>query len=391
MRRDMLETSTNLFSEQPRVLLVSMRHLKLHVSRSAPYEFEDIICSCDNVDLVTPTFNPELFKITNKIANNAVKILKKAEFVPSLLNYKLEVKKQYDIFFFFCQSIQDILVLNSIKGWRDKCRYAVCWLDEIWLKDIDASQAQLRLLKNFDHVFMNFSSSVNQIADIVETPCYELPYGVNAKNFCPEASDLYRCIDLLNIGRRSAVTHQALLKLVEQENFFYIYDTIKDLYMTDYRYHRNLYINFVKRSSFMIMNKAKFDLIGKTNPQEEVGPRFFEGAAGGTIMLGVPPKCEAFNNNFDWSDAVIEIPFNSPDIANIIADLNAQPERLARIRKDNITNSLLRHDWIYRWEKILATVGLNATPQMLERKAYLKKLSEMVNTQETSNNTHQLT
>ncbi|MBW4636011.1 MAG: glycosyltransferase [Iphinoe sp. HA4291-MV1] len=387
----MPQKTANISSEQYRILVVSMRNLKLHVSRSAPYEFEDIISSCDIVDLVTPTFNPNLFKVTNRIANQAAKIIRNGELISSLINYKFEVKKEYDLFFFFCQSIQDILVLNSIQGWRDKCRYSVCWLDEIWTKDIDSWQVQLRLLKNFDYIFMNFSSSVNQVADIVEAPCHCLPYGVDTVNFCPYPSDLYRCIDILNIGRRSAVTHQALLKLVEQKNFFYIYDTIKDLYMIDYRYHRSLYTNFVKRSSYMIVNKAKFDLTGQTNPQEEVGPRFFEGAAAGTIMLGVPPKCEAFTDNFDWSDAVIEIPFDCPCISDIIADLNAQPERLEKIRKDNIVNSLLRHDWVYRWEKILATVGLDVTPRMLERKAYLKKLSEMVNTSESSNQKSQLT
>jgi hypothetical protein len=375
----MLQNTVNIFPQQSRVLLASMRNLKLHVSRSAPYEFEDVICGCDTVDLIAPTFNSHLFKITNKVANQATKVLRNGQLFSSLVNSKIEVDKEYDLFFFFCQSIQDILVLNSLKGWRDKCRYAVCWLDEIWAKDIKNWQVQLQLLKNFDYIFMNFNSSVNQVVDIVQRPCYHLPYGVDAVNFCPYPCDLYRCIDVLNIGRRSAVTHQALLKLSEQKNFFYIYDTIKDLYMTDYSYHRNLYRNFVKRSSCMIVNKAKFDLVNQTNPQEEVGPRFFEGAAGGTIMLGVPPKCEVFTQNFNWSDAVIEIPFDCPDISHIIADLNAQPERLAKIRQDNIINSLLRHDWVYRWEKILATVGLDITPQMLKRKAYLKQLAEIVN------------
>ncbi|ARV62541.1 hypothetical protein BZZ01_31420 [Nostocales cyanobacterium HT-58-2] len=373
----------NQVPDQPRVLMVSMRNLKLHVSRSAPYEFEDVICGCDTVDLISPNFNDHLFKITNKIANQAAKIIKNGEFIKSLINYHCEVNKEYDVFFFFCQSIQDILVLNSIKGWRDKCRYAICWLDELWAKDIDSWKVQLRLLKNFDHIFMNFTSSVHQVADIVQCPCYSIAYGVNTINFCPHPRDLYRCIDILSVGRRSVVTHQALLKHTEQENFFYIYDTIKDLYMLDYRYHRSLYTNFVKRSRYMIVNKAKFDLSGQSNSQEEVGPRFFEGAAGGTIMLGVSPKCEAFNDNFDWSDAVIDIPFDCPDISNMISDLDAQPERLAKIRQDNIINSLLRHDWVYRWEKILATVGLDITPQMLERKAYLRKLTEMVNVPES--------
>ncbi|WP_017315511.1 glycosyltransferase [Mastigocladopsis repens] len=386
----MLQQTSNIVSEQPRVLLASMRNLKLHVSRSAPYEFEDVICGCDRVDLITPIFNSNFFKVTNKIANQAAKILRNGEIFSSLINYKFEVDKEYDLFFFFCQSIQDILVLNSIKGWRDKCRYAICWLDEIWAKDIDSWQFQLQLLKNFDYIFMNFSSSMNQVAEIVQRPCNHLPYGVDAINFCPYPRDLYRCVDVLNIGRRSAVTHQALLKLAAEKNFFYIYDTIKDLYMTDYSYHRSLYTNFVKRSGYMIVNKAKFDLIGQSNPQDEVGPRFFEGASGGTIMIGIPPKCEAFTDNFDWSDAVVEIPFDCPDISNIIANLNAQPERVAKIRKDNIINSLLRHDWVYRWEKILATVGLDVTPGMLKRKAYLKKLTEIVNVPQSPDHKPQL-
>ncbi|MEC4817352.1 MAG: glycosyltransferase, partial [Scytonema sp. PMC 1069.18] len=305
-------------------------------------------------------------------------------------NYRLKVEKTYDIFFVFCQSPQDILVLNSIQGWRENCRYTVCWLDEIWTKDIENYQAQLNLLKDFDYVFMNFSYSLDKVANIVQKPCYVMPYGVDAIKFCPYPRDLYRCIDILNIGRRSAVTHNAFLELVETKNFFYIYDTIKDLYMVDYRYHRGLYTNFVKRSRYMIVNKAKFDLMGQTNSQEEVGPRFFEGAAGGTIMLGVSPKCEAFAQNFDWLNSMIEIPFDCSNIADIIANLDAQPNHLEKIRTGNIVNSLLRHDWVYRWEEILTKLRLETTPQILQRKAKLKHLAEMVGTLDNSNKQSQL-
>lgn len=360
--------------EASRVLLVSMRNLKFHVSRSGSYEFEDIICNCDTVDLVTPEFNPTLFKVTNTLANSAAKLLRNGKLVKSLVNYKFKVEKKYDLFFIFCQSIQDLLILNSIEGWREKCRYAVCWLDELWAKDVENWEVQLQLLKDFDYIFMNFSSSLPQVSHLIQRPCYSIPYGVDAIKFCPYPDDLYRCIDVLNIGRRSKVTHDALQELVEREKVFYIYDTIKDLYMTDHRYHRNLYTNFVKRSRYMIVNKAKFDLTGKNNSQEEIGPRFFEGAAGGTIMLGVPPKCEDFTNNFDWSDAVIQIPFDCSNIPDIIADLNTDPERQERIRRNNTAHSLLKHDWVYRWETILTTLGLEITPQIIERKANLKKL-----------------
>lgn len=376
-------------NEESRVLIVSMRNLKFHVSRAPVYEFEDVICGCDTVDLILPTLDPNIFKFTNKLANYTAKIFKNGKYVKSLINQKIQVDKEYDLFFFFCQSIEDILVLNSIKGWREKCRHAVCWLDEIWAKDIDNCRVQLQLLKKFDNIYMNFSSSIHPVANIVQQPFYALPYGIDAIKFCPNTNNFERSVDVLNIGRRSAVTHNSLLQLVEQKNLFYIYDTIKELYMVDYRGHRSLYTNLIKRSRYMIVNKAKFDLTGQSNIQEEVGPRFFEAAGGGTIMLGVYPKCEMFTQNFDWTDVVIEIPFDCSNIADIIADLDVQTERLARIRTDNIVNSLLRHDWVYRWENILATAGLNTTPQIEERKAYLKNLAEIISTSVSLNNKQQ--
>lgn len=41
-------------------------------------------------------------------------------------------------------------------------------------------------------------------------------------------------------------------------------------------------------------------------------------------------------------------------------------------------NSLLRHDWVYRWEQILEKVGLESTPEMLSRKAHLANLADKV-------------
>ncbi|AKG23561.1 glycosyltransferase [Calothrix sp. 336/3] len=363
-----------------RVLLVSMRNLKHHVSRCGAYELEDLIASCDTVDIITPTFNPTAFKVTNRLANQLVQIVKNGKAASSLPSSKLRIEQEYDLFFFLCQSIQDILVLNSIKGWREKCRHAVCWLDEIWSKDINAWQVQLNLLKDFDHVFMNLSGSINQVAELIKRPCNFLPYGVDTVKFFPHdlVTNAQRSIDIYSIGRRSQITHKALLDLSNRESFFYVYDTIKDLYVVNPQEHRNLYANLVKRSNYMIVNKAKFDLLGKTNPQEEVGPRFFEGAAGGAIMLGVPPQCQAFTDNFNWQDAVISVPFDCPDIASVISQLNAQPESLLRIRQNNVINSLLRHDWIYRWEEILTTVGLESTTKIQERKDNLQNLAAKV-------------
>ncbi len=94
-------------------------------------------------------------------------------------------------------------------------------------------------------------------------------------------------------------------------------------------------------------------------------------------MIGDYPATEAFHKYFDWPDATIRIPFDAANIADIIADLDAQPERLARISRDNVVNSLLRHDWVYRWQEVLEIVGLKPTSEMLSREAHLKNLAEI--------------
>jgi hypothetical protein len=44
----------------------------------------------------------------------------------------------------------------------------------------------------------------------------------------------------------------------------------------------------------------------------------------------------------------------------------------------NVVQALARYDWVYRWEKILESVGLGPMPELLQRKERLAKLAELV-------------
>jgi hypothetical protein len=193
--------------------------------------------------------------------------------------------------------------------------------------------------------------------------------------FCPYPNPPLRSIDVYSMGRKSSITHQALLKMAEQGQIFYIYDTSECMKTLLPRDHRILVANIAKRSRYFVANIAKINWQCETHGQVEVGFRFFEGAAAGTVMFGEPPENEAFRENFDWPDAVIKVPFNAPNIADILAELDAQPERMERARRNNVIQSLLRHDWAYRWRAILNMVGLEPKPALLAREERLKKLA----------------
>ncbi|MEC4815949.1 MAG: glycosyltransferase [Scytonema sp. PMC 1069.18] len=367
-------------NEKPRILVLSMRGSHSEAFRSAEYEFEDNICCFDDADILAPQLTSGLFNTIHKrLVNFTGQTLGKGQLFTSGCSTTI-LDREYDLLFFICQHFWDLTFINSIKGWREKCRHAVLWIDEIWAKEVEDPKTKLclELVKEFDCIFTTQSSSVDAIAHLLQRPCFSLPYAVDTVKFCPYPQLQKRCIDVYSIGRRSPIVHKALLKKAEGENFLYIYDSLKGLEMKHYQEHRTLYSHVIKRSRYFIANKAKFDTIEQTGGQEELGSRFFEGAAAGAIMVGTPPTCAAYTTYFDWSDAVVEISHDAAHVTEIIDEFDAQPDRLQKIRKDNIVNSLLRHDWVYRWENILEKIGLETTPKILDRKAHLKKLADVV-------------
>jgi hypothetical protein len=94
-------------------------------------------------------------------------------------------------------------------------------------------------------------------------------------------------------------------------------------------------------------------------------------------MIGVPPGGEEFERQFDWPDAVIHVPFDSPDIAAVLEAMDRDPDRLARISRDNACHAALRHDWVHRLRRVFDTLGIPATAAMQEREERLRNLAAM--------------
>jgi hypothetical protein len=93
-------------------------------------------------------------------------------------------------------------------------------------------------------------------------------------------------------------------------------------------------------------------------------------------MIGERPNNEEFGKLFDWPDAVVHLPYGSSNIQAIIKDLDEQPERQEKIRRTNVVGALTKHDWLYRWETVLRTVGLEPMPGFHQRKERLGKLAK---------------
>jgi hypothetical protein len=354
-----------------RVLLFSMRNLTRHVSRCGGYEFEEVICDCDEVDLIAPVAYRPSGK--NRIARRVEAFLWERGWA---FNREIRVAKEYDLFFAFCLNPHDLRYLKHIKGLHGQCRRSVCVIGELWPSRIAEYSAELEALRNFDQIFSNLHSSVDLIAKATGRPCHFLPLGIDALRFCPVPDNPARTIDVYSIGRRAQDEHRALLASAERGKMLYVYDTVADFDVVDTREHRVLLANLIKRSRYFIAHPAKFDSVGETGGVHEMGSRFFEGAAGGAVMIGGAPLSAAYNTCFDWPDAVIPTGDDGRRISELVGELEAQPQRVVQIRRNNIVHSLRRHDWAYRWRKILDGIGLRATRRLLEREKRLNHIAQ---------------
>jgi hypothetical protein len=358
----------------PRVLLFSQRNIfRKALFRCAHYEFEDLISQIDSVELLAPEADPS--SVRHEIAKRIV------YHAPIALNPGIQrspVKASYDLFLAICGAPGDLLMVNAVSKWRDACKTSVCLIDELWAREMDDCRYFLRLLENFDVVVLYYSQSVKALSERIGRKCVFVPPGVDTILFCPYPKPPKRVVDVYSIGRRSEITHQRLLRMVAENGLFYLHDSIGGDQAINSREHRALMANVAQRSRYFIVNPGLIDRPEKRGNQIEIGNRYFEGAASGVIMVGERPDNGEFERLFDWPDALIHLPYNSSSIDVIINEFDGQPERQDRIRRTNVVQALMRHDWAYRWEAILQTVGLEPKPELLQRKERLRSLAEAV-------------
>ncbi|MEL6928240.1 MAG: glycosyltransferase [Cyanobacteria bacterium J06600_6] len=364
------------YNRQSRTLVWSQRNIQNFVYNSCLYEFEDIIAAVDRVDIISPQQYDLFGKGVKKLVKSQTK---QFPFLTKINPYRqsMSLSQEYDIFFSVIDFPWNVSSINLLDNWRSKSKFSVCYLIELWRKDIPQLKNFLEFFKNFDLICLGHSEIVEEVEAITKVPCMYLAPGVDTVKFYPDPQQ-QRSLDLANLGRRSNVTHQALLELAETSDFFYFYEysSGSELRNNQHQHHRTLVANTLKSSRYFITNHAKINQPEQTQGQIEIGYRFFEGAAAGSVLLGCPPHNQAFKKYFNWDNAVIPIAFDEPNIAEVIANLDRQSELLKQIRTNNVVNSLRQHDWVYRWEQVLTKLGLSLTDEMEERKIFLQQLAQ---------------
>jgi hypothetical protein len=387
MRRDGARRSvsrTELVPGGGDVLVLSMRRIKDLVAFCIQYEFEDVIAGLTGADRVDVgdfealEFSRRAYKLMRFVTGSR-RLARISAPPPS----SVRLDRDYGLFFAVFNNAHELFGLAAVPEWRKRSRVAACYISEIWASDLPDGYL-LEMLAEFDHVFLGYEHVVDDIARITGRPCSHIPLAADVLRFAPYPHLPARTIDVCYIGRRSPVAHEALVRLARDRRIFYYYDTVaasgagakqRTFRVEDVRAHRLLFASLLQRSRYFIANRAHANEPELTMGRDEISGRFYEGAAAGTVMLGEPPRTEEFRTMFGWPDAVIRLPFDSPDVREVLAELNSYPERLARISQENVRNAALRHDWVHRLGTMFETLGIPPTEAMLEREKRLQALA----------------
>jgi Glycosyl transferases group 1 len=366
------------------VLLLSQRRIADLVAYCLAYEFEDAFAAVTDTQRIDATDLPglEFLRRAYKIARMASGSPRFARRLAPYPRNAVSLERDFELFFPAFNSPYELYSLATIPDWRQRCRKAACFITEVWSDQLP--EYLIELLSEFDHIFLGFRHSVEDVARITGRPCTYLPLAVDVPRFAPASLDQPRPILVCNIGRRSPVTHQALLEEAERQQSFYYYDTVAasgaDLKQRTFRVdspheHRRMLATILKHSGYYFANRSRVNEPEYIAGRDEISARFYEGAAAGTVMIGEAPRTEEFKRQFDWPDAVVHVPFDSTDIGRILADLNGDPERLRVVRRDNVREAALRHDWLHRIQVVFDVLGLAPTEAMRVRAQRLDQIA----------------
>ena len=336
------------------------------------YEFEDIIGEVDAADFVSVNATPwprRLLRLEGMLPTAFARLAPHAR-APA---------RRYDLLYLSLHTPSDLARVQPLGHWLGLAERSACNIDEIWRHDLARRAGDLAMLRRFDCVFTGYRGAVEELERLLGRPCHYLPPSADTLRFAP--TGLERVIDIYFMGRRRQDLHAALEAVARRKRYFYHFDTVHDNpRVYGYREHRERLAELVQRTRYFIVDVAHSDDVAESGAQQEVGLRFFEGVAGGAVLLGNAPDTDTFRSLFGWPDAVIPVAANEAAIAALLDELDADVERTERIRRINVSQALRRHDGAYRWEQILRAVGLDPLPALAARKERLEARAKEVET-----------
>lgn len=377
LQQEFVESAAGASTRPPRVLVLSCRNVRHTLFNSALHEFEDLVARLEGATVFAPTryHGDRRFDLARNTARaaRAARLGRARAAVPFPCEFRPD--HDYDLLFAVFDNPWDFDLVELVAEVGTRCGKVVGYLPEVWAQTFDSRTFRYENFGLFDQFFVGTWHDVDTFQAVSGVPTAPFAPAVDALRFAPLDQRPERVVEVTNLGRRSPVTHAALLERA-RGGPFYLYDDIANGDFVDPVAHRDWLADVMRRSRYVIANHARCDRLDLTRGTKEMGYRHPEGAAAGTVMLGDPPTTPMAAEYLGWQDAVVALPVDAPDIADTIADLDRDPARTDAIRARNMAGALRLNDWAHRWAQVLAAVGIPPTQALADRRGTLHELAD---------------
>ncbi len=369
-------------NSMPRTGVFTLRNSARDVSRCPGFEFEDLI-----VDELEPgaVFIEPSKAGARQLGLRAKRFISRRGIKTGDFNFgatTMSMGQDLDLFFAAPAVPSDLLALSAIHDWRKRSRVAVCYLQELWISEFDKQLAGVAdILREFDHVFVGLYHTAEALSQRLGMQVDYLPLGIDAELWNPYTGvPRPRSIDVCAIGNMDPVTHDALWDWAEKSGRYYSFTTTAAANLAvPHKVHRQNLAQTLQRSKFFLTYMAKRAVTMQRGAQVEFGPRYFEGAGAGAIQLGDEVKTNpAYLEHMNWEGAVIDAPFSSADLPDLIESLDRDAGWIEDLRRRNVASCLRAHDHLYRWDMVLKAAGFEETPAAATRRARLKDQADQL-------------
>ena len=364
-----------------RVLIASHYNATRFIYDTQCYETVWGFAGCDDVDLLAPGPTSNSWQLRIDQAKRRIKSLTGMGTCYRI--EPVEVKHDYELFVYVATVLPDVSEIARIRHWRRRAQKSACIVLKAYGRELRQFETSLRVLNAFDIVYSGTWTSLPFFQALVRPPVRYFACGVPALEMMPASIARERTIDVYAMGRRLPALHHQMLQAMRSGLINYVFDLFDSSvpFIKDFDGHSLCKAQFLKETKFFpnfgirSFQSKELELAGD---EDAITYRCYEGAAAGTVMFGSAPTSPDYSLLFDWDDAIIPAPVGECDYVEFLQSLETQAGRMNSIRRRNVSNSLLKHDFAYRFQSILTDLQIGPHEKLEERKQSLARAAARV-------------
>lgn len=288
-------------------------------------------------------------------------------------------RRRHDLAIIVVNDLRQLGVLAALPAWRSLAPVFVAYVYEIWPAWLPGAAPVVEaVVDHLDHVFVGIRSGAEALQAVTSTSVSFVSPAVDVLAVEAVSAVDDRRIDVANRGRRDPHQHQVLADWARRTGAFYEFDTLRDGAVVDALEHRRHYYAQTARSRAFIANPARFDLPQLSAGVQEVGLRYLEALACGTVLVGDHPPGSHCRRVLGDPPGMVELPTGVGARRADLDALLADADTLHRLGLANRAAALDHHDVVHRWEEMAAALGIGPTVGVDARRAALRAAADRV-------------